>query len=234
MFSIQEMVTTSRTDCNGKLKLFSAFQMLQDCSELWLDSATVYRDHLKGNGLAQLLASRQVEIVRVPDFKENLTITTSVFKCEPLFGFRNTFIYDEAGNPCYKTWSLGVFVDLKSGRMKKLPAEVMSATAFDKKLDMDYRDRRIVVPDGKVQTFPPIRVQQNDIDYNKHMNNAHYVRLAIECLPENFPVKTVRVEYKVPAKFGDALTPELVETKRFAYIRLLKDRHPAAILEFGL
>ena len=38
--------------------------------------------------MAQLLASRQVEIVRVPDFKEELTVTTSVYGMKPMFGNR--------------------------------------------------------------------------------------------------------------------------------------------------
>lgn len=43
--------------------------------------------------MAQLLATRQVEILRVPEFKESLTVTTSVYGMKPMFGFRNTFIY---------------------------------------------------------------------------------------------------------------------------------------------
>lgn len=233
MFRIHEMVTTSRSDSQGKLKLFSAFQMLQDCSELWLDSAKVYRDYLKENGLAQLLASRQVEIIRVPEYKEELTVETSVFDCQPLFGFRNTFIYDAAGNPCYKTWSLGVFVELASGKMKKLPAEVMNATVMDSKLDMNYGERKIAVPDGEFQTFSPVAVERNDIDYNGHMNNAHYVRLAMECLPEDFATKTVRVEYKIPARRGELLVPEMLLVENRAYIKLMKGNVAAAVLEFG-
>jgi len=232
MFSIQEQVTTSRTDRNGKLKLFSAFQMMQDCSELWLDSAEKYRDFLKENGFAQLLASRQVEVIRIPDFKEKLTVTTSIFGCEPLFGFRNTFIYDEAGNPCYKSWSLGVFCDLRTGRMKRLPEEVLQACAYDSKLEMNYKDRRIVVPDSETENFAPILVQRNDIDYNQHLNNAHYVRIALEYLPENFQVKGVRVEYKVPAKFGEELVPQVSSSGNFTYVKLLKKELPCAILEF--
>lgn len=232
MFSIQEQVTTSRTDRNGKLKLFSAFQMMQDCSELWLDSAVDYRDFLKKNGFAQLLASRQVEVVRIPDFKEKLMVTTSIFGCEPLFGFRNTFIFDEAGNPCYKSWSLGVFCDLKNGRMKKLPQEVIDACSYDPKQEMNYKERRIVVPDGEVKTFAPVAVQRNDIDYNQHLNNAHYVRIASEYLPEDFNVKGVRVEYKVPVKLGEELVPQVLTAGNFTYVTLLKKELPCAILEF--
>ncbi len=206
--------------------------MMQDCSELWLDSAAEYRDFLKANGLAQLLASRQVEVIRVPDFKETLTISTHVFGCEPLFGFRNTFIYDAAGNPCYKTWSLGVFCDLRTGRMKKLSEEVLQACEYEPKLDMNYKDRRIVVPDGEFLTYAPVTVQRNDIDYNQHLNNAHYVRIASEYLPEDFQVKGVRVEYKVPVKLGEEIVPQVSTVGNFTYVKLLKKELPCAILEF--
>ena len=37
-----------------------------------------------------------------------------------MFGFRNTFIYDAEGNPCYKTWSMGAFVDKAAGKLKRV------------------------------------------------------------------------------------------------------------------
>ena len=42
------------------------------------------------SGMTQLLASRQVEIVRVPKYKERLKTVTTVFEVKPMFGFRNT------------------------------------------------------------------------------------------------------------------------------------------------
>ena len=39
---------------------------------------------------------------------------------KPMFGFRNTFIYDAEGNPCYKTWSMGAFVDKVAGKLKRV------------------------------------------------------------------------------------------------------------------
>ena len=37
MYSLKFKVTTSTCDSEGRLKLFSALQMMQDCSELWID-----------------------------------------------------------------------------------------------------------------------------------------------------------------------------------------------------
>ena len=91
MYSLKYKVTTSTCDSEGKLKLFSALQMMQDCSEMWLDSEPQVKEYFARENMAQLLASRQVEIIRVPEFKEELTVTTSVYGMKPMFGFRNTF-----------------------------------------------------------------------------------------------------------------------------------------------
>ena len=120
MYSLNYKVTTSTCNSEGKLKLFSALQMMQDCSEMWIDSEPQVKEYFARENMAQLLASRQVEIMRVPDFKEELTVTTSVYGMKPMFGFRNTFIYDAEGKPCYRTWSMGAFVDRANGKLKRV------------------------------------------------------------------------------------------------------------------
>ena len=38
MYSLKYKVTTSACDSEGRLKLYSALQMMQECSEMWIDS----------------------------------------------------------------------------------------------------------------------------------------------------------------------------------------------------
>ena len=85
MYSIDNIVTTSTCDKDGNLKLFSAFQMMQDCSEMWIESEPGVKTFFEESGMTQLLASRQVEIVRVPRFKERLRTVTSAFDVKPMF-----------------------------------------------------------------------------------------------------------------------------------------------------
>lgn len=233
MYTINSQATTSSCGADGKLKLVSALQMMQDCSELWIDSEPTFKCFLQEQGVAQLLASRQVEVIRRPSFREKLTITTSVYDVKPMFGFRNTFIYDEAGNVCYRSYSVGVFVHKKSGRLTRLSDEVIQACAIDERLPMNYLDRRIMVPQAETIQFPLVEVQRNDIDYNLHMNNANYVRIALELLPELFQPQTMRVEFRVPAKLGDELQPEMVQTNNAIYVVLRLEEKVSAVMEFS-
>ena len=172
MYSLKYKVTTSTCDSEGKLKLYSALQMMQDCSEMWIDSEPEVKDYFLQQNMAQLLATRQVEIVRVPDYKEDLTVTTSVYGMKPMFGFRNTFIYDAQGNPCYKTWSMGAFVDKVAGKLKRVDDATIQSMKLEPQLEMNYKDRRIILPKTEGEVLEPIKVLRADIDYNKHLNNA--------------------------------------------------------------
>lgn len=193
MYSLNYKVTTSTCDSEGRLKLYSALQMMQDCSEMWIDSEPGVKQFFSNQNMAQLLASRQVEVVRVPQYKEELTVTSSVYGMKPMFGFRNTFIYDAAGLPCYRTWSMGAFVDKANGRLKRVDDATISSMYLEPQLPMDYRDRRIILPkNGAAMKLEPVKVLRADIDYNRHMNNANYVRMAMEFLPQDFQVRGLR------------------------------------------
>ncbi len=232
MYSLRYKVTTSTCDSEGRLKLYSALQMMQDCSEMWIDSVPVVKQYFADQNMAQLLATRQVEVVRVPRYKEELTVTTSVYDVKPMFGFRNTFIYDVDGKPCYKTWSMGAFVDKAAGKLKRVDDATIASMAMEPQREMNYRDRRIMLPKESGERLAPVRVLRADIDYNRHMNNANYVRVAMELLPEGFAVKGLRVEYRVAAKYGDILVPTVYHIDGGVVVALSVGDETSAIIEF--
>ena len=233
MYSLKYKVTTSTCDSEGRLKLYSALQMMQDCSEMWIDSEPGVKEYFVAQNMAQLLASRQVEIIRVPEYKEELTVTTSVYGMKPMFGFRNTYIYDAEGKPCYKTWSMGAFVDKANGKLKRVDDATIASMTLEPQLEMNYGDRRIILPREGGEAQESYKVLRADIDYNKHMNNANYVRIAMELLPEGFEVKCLRVEYRVAAKLGDVLVPVVYKVEGRFIVALSVGDDVSAIIEFS-
>lgn len=232
MYRIHDLVTTSKTGEDGHLKLVSAFQMMQDCSELWFSSEPEFEAYMQENNMTQLLYSRQVDIIRIPKYKEKLTISTGVYECYGYYGFRNTVITDEQGLPCYATWSTGVCVNHSTGRLSKMDADVVSCMTFDKKYDMEYLDRKVIVPQGDFLDFEPVKVTLDDIDYNRHMNNAQYIRIACEYIPADFLIRRARVEYKRPAKQGDLLFPQMLRYEEKIYIVINGADGVFALIEF--
>ena len=199
---------------------------------MWIDSEPDVKRYFTEQNMAQLLATRQVEILRVPEYKENLTVATSVYGMKPMFGFRNTFIYDSEGNPCYRTWSMGAFVDKAAGKLKRVDDATIASMTLEPQLEMNYKDRRIILPKDGGEVLEPIKVLRADIDYNKHVNNANYVRMAMELLPENFKVQGLRVEYRVAAKLGDVLIPTVFKIEGGFIISLSVGNDVSTIIEF--
>ena len=232
MYALNYKVTTSTCDANGKLKLYAALQMMQDCSEMWIESESGVERYFREQGMTQLLASRQVDIVRVPSFKEELRVVTTVYEMKPMFGFRNTFIYDAQGRPCYKTWSMGAFVDRQTGKLKRVDDATISSMHLEPQLEMEYLDRRIMLPLEEPQCLENIPVLRNDIDYNQHMNNANYIRIALELLPTDFQVHRMRVEFRMPAKLGDSLTPHLYNIEGGYIVSLMLGDNVSTLIEF--
>jgi len=232
MYTLDYLVTTSTCDSEGRLKLYSALQMMQDCSEMWIDSEPAARKFFNDNNMTQLLATRQVEVIRVPRFKERLSVTTSIYEVMPMYGFRNTFIRDAQGNPCYRTWSMGAFVDLATGKLARISDDAIASLTLEPKQEMNYRGRRISLPKQDGTVMDPVRVMRADIDYNRHMNNANYVRIAMELLPEGFEVRDMRVEYRIAARLGDLLTPTVYSIEGGYIVSLAVNGQPSAIIEF--
>ena len=235
MYTIRDRVGASRTDANGMMKLTGAMDAIQDCSLLWMESEPCIQDFFAGNNLGLCVMSRQVDVLRLPAYGEEIAVETRVFACQSFLEYRNTVLYGEDGLPCLLTWSLGAYVNLGTGRMARLPESIIDKVSIDDKFDMEYLDRRIDLPDMPGRCLEPVAVKRHDIDLYRHMNNVRYVEVALELLPENFMIKRLRIEYKKSAKLGDLLYPRILEAPSSNQYILLLDAHdaPFAVMDFS-
>ena len=127
---------------------------------------------------------------------------------------------------------MGAFVKLDSGKLNKISDELVANFHREPKLDMDYRDRRIVLPKINAEYSTLYKVVKNDIDYNRHMNNANYVRLALELLPDGFEPRNMRVEFKKPAKLADELILDVFNADDAIFVVERLGDQVSTIIEF--
>lgn len=234
MYRIPARVYVSQTDRNGQLRLDAAVDLLQDCSQMWFESEPALEEYFKACNINQMIAYRQVDVLRMPDYGEQLGVETRIFECRGYYGYRNTSILDEGGTLCLQSWSIGAFVNLDSGRMVRMPNEIAAAVVMDEKLDMPYTDKRVALPEAGWQPLPPVPVRRSDIDYNRHMNNARYVETAMELLPEGFVPRRLRAEYKLPVAEGAQLYPRMARPAEGRIFLTLDDAdgRPCTLMEF--
>ena len=89
-----------------------------------------------------------------------------------------------------------------------------------------------MVPKGEFLSTEPLPVMRDDIDYNLHMNNAQYIRMACEYLPEDFDIKRVRVEYKKPAKLSELIYPQILQKEDKIFVQMNSLEACYAVIEF--
>ncbi|GHT58381.1 hypothetical protein FACS1894109_12520 [Spirochaetia bacterium] len=239
MYQIKTQVFLSGSDVNGRLRFDAAMDMMQDCSVLWTESEIEFKKYLIDNNLIMILVNRQADVLRMPLYKEHLTVETSIYECKGAFGMRNTVIYDDSHKPCLVSWATGAFVDMNTARPFRLPPEINDAIVIDPKIEMDYAGRRIDVPETpdllpEDKKFPPFVVTSLDIDLNRHMNNGRYIKAAMNFLPDDFIISRFRVEYKKPAARGDLLYPVVKRPNHDKIYILLTDKEggPHTVMEF--
>lgn len=68
--------------------------------------------------------------------------------------------------------------------------------------------RRIALPE-QYQEGEPIPILRHHLDSNHHVNNAQYVEMARELIPEQLTVREIRAEYRKAAVLGDMLYPRV-------------------------
>ena len=76
------------------------------------------------------------------------------------------------------------------------------------------------------------KVTTSTCDSEGRLNNANYVRMAMELLPDDFKVSGLRVEYRVAAKLGDSLVPTLYRVDGGIVVALAVGDDVSAIVEF--
>ena len=128
---------------------------------------------------------------------------------------------------------MGAFVDKSNGKLKRIDDATIATMVLEPQLEMNYRDRRIILPQEGGKVCEPIRVMRADIDYSQHVNNANYIRMAMELLPDDFEVKGLRVEYRVAAKWSDVLIPTIYETETGLMVALSVGDSVSTIIEFS-
>lgn len=103
---------------------------------------------------------------------------------------------------------------------------------MEEKADMSYAPRKIAFREEK-ERLEPISVPKAFIDTNQHMNNAQYIRTALEFVPEDFHIRQVRVEYKKAAVLHDQLYPFIYKDDQIIKILLGDAEGQAyAVVEF--
>ena len=210
MFSHERKVTYSEVSGDGHISPAQIADYFQDCSCAQSDALDMGFEKMAEMGCAWILASWQIIIDSYPEYGQQLQVSTWPYDFNAFYGYRNFELKDAGGKRLAVANSLWVMVDTAGGHLMRITPEMKAIYQFDPKAEMDYGSRKIkMLKDFRdLGTF---RVPGYFIDTNRHMNNANYIRLAAEYLPEDAVIRQVRVEYVNAAVYGDEILLKTAE-----------------------
>lgn len=204
MYEISVRVRFSDIGKNNKLRLYELPKYFQDSSIEHSESLEVGIPYLVPRNLAWLLTSWQIEIYRLPEYDEKLTIQTWPFDFKGAFGYRNYVMRAEDGTVLAKAYAIWLHTDIVEMKPVKTSEEEVERYGFEPKLDMEYLPRKIQLPND-MQEVERIKVQRHYADMYQHLNNALYVDIASDYIPEQKDVQQLRVDYRKQMKVGDIM-----------------------------
>ena len=210
MYKMNGRVRYSECGVDNQLRISAIINYFQDCTTENSEQIGVGHDYLVERKRAWILNSWQVEIMRCPNVRESIEVSTWATGFKGVFGPRDFCMKTAKGEELARAHSLWVYIDTESGRPVKPTEEEIAVYEVGEPISMEEVSRKIKMSEGaiEVDTFP---VHKYHIDTNAHVNNSKYIELACEALPEDFEVKKLRVEYKKAAVLGDRMVLKRVK-----------------------
>ncbi len=233
MYELKTKVLYSDIAEDGRAHPHQLMDFFQDCSVM--DSESVGMDTLKlrEEGYAWVVSSWNIEIDRYPAFGEELIVRTWPYSFDKLYGHRNFDILDGDGVEIVRADSLWLMINIEKEMPKRLTEDDMKGYILGERIDMPPMERKLpVIEEG--DRLEPFRIRRMDIDTNSHVNNARYIAMAEEYLPEGVLPYSFKVMYRKAAKFGNKILPVVQkEDERLRVDLCDRDYKPYASVEFN-
>lgn len=233
MYSFTSHIRFSEVNPERTLTISSLINYFQDCSTFQSESLGKGFDYLEPLHRVWLLSSWQVMIYRMPKLGEFVRIGTWPHKFNGFFGDRNFILQDEQGKTLAVANSIWIYADTQTGKPTRIPPEHIESYVLEPPYPMEYASRKIALP-KEYNIQPKFLVTQSHLDYNQHVNNGQYIRMAEVFLPKEFQVNEIRADYRKSALLNDEIYPLVSITEHDCTVVLADaDHKPYTTVQFN-
>lgn len=204
MYEQDWKVRFSECDSERRLTYDGIVNYFQDCSNLESESNRAGIHSLNEKNRAWILDFWQIVINERPMSFEEIKIATWPNGFRGFFGTRNFLMRTKNDDVLAYANSYWVYLDAMTGRPVKVTQDELDNYEVETPYEMDYVDRKIKVP-GSLEYQEDVVVQSHHMDLYKHMNNANYIQIASDYIPEGAKVWQICCQYKKQAREKDVL-----------------------------
>ena len=206
-YSNQYNIRSYECDRNNNLRILTLMNIFQDMAD---NDAARLGFGLKfciENGMTWVGTNYALEIDRLPKMHENIVIETWPSAKNKLSAYRDFEVFGEDGKSIMRASSQWVLIDLKRKRPLSVEENMpLHQPLKTRALDTDF-PKLAEVTDGDNQF--KFRVRFDDIDLNKHINNAVYILWATEAVAPDFRLahnpKRIDINFRKEGYMGEKI-----------------------------
>lgn len=185
VYEITFEVTPQMADENGRMRIGDLTRQMQRATEGHFDRyAGLTGEELRQLGITWVIAWSDIQSIRLPNIGEHIILRTWAGKNRAALYTRKYAMYGGDGEPLMTTASLFLLMDQTTRSMAQQPKQMKDISPvlvegepkppkMKQKMPAEFTQNRI-------RTVKP-----EEIDFNGHLNNAHYLDWAEELLEDD-------------------------------------------------
>lgn len=160
------------------------------------------------SGQAWVLADLRLEIERLPQWEERITVETWPSGLDGLFATREVVVWGEAGDACCRGTSAWLVIDTERRQPRRPPARLYDIEPPDRPSPLPSDREDLPVPE-RADGEGLFAVRYHDLDLNRHVNNVRYLEWALETLSadvlDDHRCVAVALQFEAEATLGDRI-----------------------------
>ena len=193
-------------DCFGRLKPSVLFYLIQEVSGKHASMLGASWEALAEKNLFWAIIRHQVELVRLPQAGETITLKTWPMPTTRVAYPRATVAYDERGNVLFRSHAIWVLMDTNT-RTMVLPGK--SGVEVCGHLEHTELDAPGSIPKRDLFNHVSRTVGYTHLDRNGHMNNTYYLDWVADLLDSAFhrekTLQRLNISYLAEAREGQTI-----------------------------
>lgn len=175
-------VRSYEVDCHHRLSVLALFNFMQEAASRHAEALGVSIQQLLAENHTWLLSRLKIKIAALPDWKDQIKISTWPSGAQRLFALRDFKLHDKDNQTVAEAVSAWLVLDVA----KRRPVRIEPFIDRLKPLEGDHilPDTLDKLPSLKSRTHEKkFVVRYRDLDINQHVNNASFVEWLVESIP---------------------------------------------------
>ena len=192
-----------QTAANGKLSVKGLFDFLNETAANHCIEEKITVKDLNEIGLTWMLSRMHIEIKRMPESGEKISVITWPTGAKGLFSLRDFIVTAEDGEEIVTATRAWLTINLEKRRVVRLPDSIIKVqekfAGEGKSLHDDFKDK-LNAPGEQASTSEIHRATYSTLDINYHVTAPVYVNWMLDSiiseLPENAEISSLELNYK--------------------------------------